>query len=156
MANNTFTKPSFWSRRLILGTTVSGAVIFFVVGIIFWGGFNTAMEATNTTEFCIGCHEMEDNVYQEYTPTIHYSNRTGVRAGCPDCHVPRPWIHKVVRKIKASREVYYWLTGKIDTKEKFNEHRLELAKSVWSDMKTTDSRECRNCHNFESMNPEYQ
>lgn len=156
MANNTFTNPSFWSRRLILGTTVSGAVIFFIVGIIFWGGFNTAMEATNTTEFCIGCHEMEANVYQEYTPTIHYSNRTGVRAGCPDCHVPRPWIHKVVRKIKASREVYFWLTGKIDTKEKFEEHRFDLAKNVWNDMKSTDSRECRNCHNFESMNPEFQ
>jgi len=153
---NTLNKPSFWSRRLILGTTVAGAVLFFVVGIIFWGGFNTAMEATNTTEFCIGCHEMEDNVYQEYKPTIHFTNRTGVRAGCPDCHVPRPWIHKVVRKIKASREVFFWLTGKIGTKEKFEEHRLELAKSVWNDMKTTDSRECRNCHNFESMNPEFQ
>ncbi len=128
----------------------------FVVGIIFWGGFNTAMEATNSTEFCIGCHEMENNVYQEYKPTIHYSNRTGVRAGCPDCHVPRPWIHKVVRKIKASRELFYWATGKIDTPEKFEEHRLDLAKSVWSAMKTTDSRECRNCHNFESMNPEFQ
>jgi cytochrome c-type protein NapC len=153
---NIIDKPSFWSRRLILGTTVAGAVIFFVVGIIFWGGFNTAMEATNTTEFCIGCHEMEDNVYQEYTPTIHYSNRTGVRAGCPDCHVPRPWIHKVVRKIQASKEVFSWLTGKLDTKEKFNEHRFEMAQSVWNAMKTTDSRECRNCHNFESMNPEFQ
>tara|TARA_R110002167_G_scaffold5436_3_gene25582 strand:- start:107374 stop:109185 length:1812 start_codon:yes stop_codon:yes gene_type:complete len=156
MANNTFTKPSFWSRRLILGTTVSGAVIFFVVGIIFWGGFNTAMEATNTTEFCIGCHEMEANVYQEYTPTIHFTNRTGVRAGCPDCHVPRPWIHKVIRKIEASREVFFWLTGKIDTKEKFEEHRFDLAQNVWKAMKDTDSRECRNCHNFESMNPEFQ
>ncbi|RHW77679.1 cytochrome C552 [Colwellia sp. RSH04] len=156
MANNTFTKPSFWSRRLVLGTTVAGAVIFFVVGIMFWGGFNTAMEATNTTEFCIGCHEMEANVYQEYTPTIHYSNRTGVRAGCPDCHVPRPWIHKIVRKIQASREVFFWLTGKIDTKEKFEEHRFDLAQNVWKAMKDTDSRECRNCHNFESMNPEFQ
>ncbi len=156
MVNNTINKPSFWSRRLILGTTVAGAVLFFVVGIVFWGGFNTAMEATNTTEFCIGCHEMQDNVYEEYVPTIHYSNRTGVRAGCPDCHVPRPWIHKVVRKIQASKEVFSWLTGKLDTKEKFNEHRFDLAKSVWSAMKTTDSRECRNCHNFESMNPEYQ
>ena len=156
MTNNKFTKPSFWSRRLILGTTVSGAVIFFIVGIVFWGGFNTAMEATNTTEFCIGCHEMEDNVYQEYKPTIHFSNRTGVRAGCPDCHVPKPWIHKVVRKIQASYEVYGWLTGKLDTKEKFNEHRFTMAKSVWNAMKTTDSRECRNCHNFESMNPEFQ
>ena len=156
MTNNTFTKPSFWSRRLILGTTVSGAVIFFIVGIVFWGGFNTAMEATNTTEFCIGCHEMEDNVYEEYKPTIHFANRTGVRAGCPDCHVPKPWIHKVVRKIQASKEVFSWLTGKLDTKEKFNEHRFELAQSVWHAMKSTDSRECRNCHNFESMNPEFQ
>ena len=156
MTNSTSTKPSFWSRRLILGTTVSGAVIFFIVGIIFWGGFNTAMEATNKTEFCIGCHEMHDNVYQEYKPTIHHSNRTGVRAGCPDCHVPKEWIHKVVRKIQASREVFYWLTGKIDTKDKFNEHRFELAQHVWKAMKDTDSRECRNCHNFESMNPEFQ
>jgi len=156
MAENTFNKPSFWSRRLMLGTTVAGAVVFFVVGIIFWGGFNTAMEATNTLTFCTSCHEMEDNVYQEYTPTIHYSNRTGVRATCSDCHVPDPWVHKIVRKIKASREVFYWLTGKIDTPEKFNEHRLSLAKNVWRDMKTTDSRECRNCHNFESMNPEFQ
>ncbi len=156
MADNTFLKPSFWSRRLIWGTTVSGAVIFFVVGIIFWGGFNTAMEATNTTEFCIGCHEMKDNVYKEYTPTIHYTNRTGVRAGCPDCHVPKPWIHKIVRKIQASREVFFWLTGKIDTPEKFDEHRFELAQNVWQAMKDTDSRECRNCHNFESMNPEFQ
>ena len=156
MANNIFLKPSFWSRRLIWGTAVSGAVIFFVIGIIFWGGFNTAMEATNTTEFCIGCHEMEANVYQEYKPSIHFSNRTGVRAGCPDCHVPKPWIHKVVRKIQASKEVFSWLTGKLDTKEKFNEHRFELAQSVWHAMKSTDSRECRNCHNFESMNPEFQ
>lgn len=156
MTNNTFTKPSFWSRRLILGTTVSGAVIFFITGIVFWGGFNTAMEATNTTEFCIGCHEMQDNVYQEYKPTIHHLNRTGVRAGCPDCHVPKEWVHKVVRKVQASKEVLSWLTGKMDTPEKFNEHRFELAQSVWKAMKDTDSRECRNCHNFESMNPEFQ
>jgi cytochrome c-type protein NapC len=62
----------------------------------------------------------------------------------------------VVRKIQASKEVFSWLTGKLDTKEKFNEHRFELAQNVWQAMKNTDSRECRNCHNFESMNPEYQ
>ncbi len=149
-------KPKFFNRRLAFGTTIAGAVIFFVVGVLFWGGFNTAMEATNQMEFCIGCHEMEANVYQEYKPTIHYSNRTGVRAGCPDCHVPRPWIHKMVRKIQASKEVFSWLTGKIDTAEEFEEHRLTMAKSVWSAMKTTDSRECRNCHTIDSMNPEFQ
>lgn len=149
-------KRSFFSRRVLWGATVASALVFFVAGIIFWGGFNTAMEATNELEFCIGCHEMEENVYEEYVPTIHHSNRTGVRAVCSDCHVPKSWGHKMVRKIKASKEVYYWMMGKIDTPEKFDEHRLELAKNVWKTMKETDSRECRNCHNLESMNPEYQ
>ncbi len=99
---------------------------------------------------------MEKNVYEEYKPTIHYSNRTGVRATCPDCHVPDPWIHKMIRKIQASNEIYHKLMGTVDTPEKFDEHRLTMAKRVWKAMKTTDSRECRNCHNFESMNPEFQ
>ncbi len=149
-------KRSFLSRRVLWGATVASALVFFIAGIVFWGGFNTAMEATNELEFCISCHEMEENVYEEYVPTIHHSNRTGVRAVCSDCHVPKSWGHKMVRKIKASKEVYFWLMGKIDTPEKFDEHRLSLAKNVWKEMKETDSRECRNCHNLESMNPEFQ
>jgi cytochrome c-type protein NapC len=135
-----------------LGTLFIGTII----GIIFWGGFNWSMEMTNKESFCISCHEMKDNVYKEYTETIHYSNRTGVRATCPDCHVPKEWIHKVIRKIQASNEVYHKLMGTIDTREKFLAHRLELAKHVWKAMKTTDSRECRNCHDFESMDFEKQ
>ncbi len=94
-------------------------VVAFFVGIIFWGGFNTAMEATNTEEFCISCHEMKNNVFVEYRDTIHYSNRTGVRATCPDCHVPKQWVHKMVRKIQASNELYHKFMGTIDTKAKF-------------------------------------
>ncbi len=144
------------NRKILMGATVAAGMVFFIAGIIFWGGFNTAMEATNTMEFCISCHEMENNVYEEYKPTIHYTNRTGVRAGCPDCHVPDPWVHKVVRKIQASNELYHKAMGTIDTPEKFNEHRLAMAKRVWKTMKKTDSRECRNCHNFESMAPQFQ
>jgi len=133
------------------------ASMFFILGIIFWGGFNWAMEKTNTLEFCTSCHEMRDNVYQEYKPTIHYSNRTGVRATCPDCHVPKEWIYKVIRKIQASNELYHhFIVKDVDTPEKFDAKRLELAKHVWKAMKETDSRECRNCHNFESMNPKFQ
>ena len=127
------------------------AIVSFALGITFWGGFNWAMEATNNENFCIGCHEMKDNVFQEYRNTVHYSNKTGVRATCPDCHVPKEWGHKVVRKIQASNELLHKALGTIDTKEKFDEHRLTMAKSVWRAMKTTDSRECRNCHKFESM-----
>lgn len=123
----------------------------FVSGIIFWGGFNTVVEATNQEEFCIGCHEMRDNVYAEYKETIHYTNRTGVRAICSDCHVPREWTHKMVRKIKASRELYGKVMGTIDTREKFEAKRLTLAKREWARMKTNDSLECRNCHSLVSM-----
>ena len=127
-----------------------GAVCFFS-GILFWGGVNTAMEATNKLEFCIGCHEMYDNVYQEYKKTIHYANRTGVRAICSDCHVPKDWEHKVWRKVNASRELWGKVTGAVDTKEKFEARRMEMATKEWERMKASDSRECRNCHSFEAM-----
>ena len=109
------------------------------------------MEWTNREEFCISCHEMKDNVYQEYRNTIHASNRSGVRATCPDCHVPKEWGPKMIRKIQASNEVLHKVLGTIDTPEKFNAKRLELAKHEWDRMKKTDSRECRNCHNFGSF-----
>lgn len=131
-------------------------LVGFVVGVFFWGGFNTAMEATNTESFCISCHEMENNVYQEYKETIHYTNRTGVRAVCSDCHVPKDWTHKMIRKVQASREVWGKLTGSIDTREKFEAKRLQLARNEWARMKASDSRECRNCHSLESMNSELQ
>ena len=157
MANDN--SKSFWqklrspSARYSLLTLLGGG---FIAGIIFWGGFNTAMEATNTLEFCITCHEMRDNVYQEYKKTIHYSNRTGVRAVCSDCHVPKDWVHKMQRKIQASQEVWGKITGYIDTKEKFEAHRLELATHEWDRMKNSNSRECRNCHSYEGMDPEKQ
>ena len=128
--------------------------ISFVSGIIFWGGLNTGMEMTNTLEFCITCHEMRDTVYKEYKETIHYSNRTGVRAICSDCHVPKDWVHKVIRKSQASFEVWGKITGTIDTPEKFEAKRMQLATHEWERMKDSNSRECRNCHNFDAMSSE--
>jgi cytochrome c-type protein NapC len=128
--------------------------MFFTVfgaGIIFWGAFNTSMELTNTEQFCISCHEMEENVYREYKETIHYSNRTGVRATCPDCHVPKEWVHMVARKVGATNELFHKLAGSIATQELFRARRLKLAGYVWADMQNTDSRECRNCHSLEVM-----
>jgi len=126
-------------------------ILSFVLGILLWGGFNTAVEASNNLDFCISCHEMRDNVYQEYKKTIHYSNPMGVRAICTDCHVPREWSHKILRKILSTRELWGKVTGVIDTTDKFESHRMELATRVWERMKASDSRECRNCHSFEAI-----
>jgi nitrate/TMAO reductase-like tetraheme cytochrome c subunit len=136
------------SRRFAVATLV---IFGGVWGILFWGGFNWGMEEANTLQFCISCHEMRDTVYQEYKQTIHYQNQFGVRAGCPDCHVPHPWFLKIRRKIQASNELWHKLLGTVDTPEKFEQHRQELAEDVWATMKATNSRECRNCHLEQAM-----
>ena len=123
----------------------------FIAGIIFWGGFNTALEITNTEAFCVSCHEMYDNVYQELKPTIHYTNRSGVRATCPDCHVPHEWTNKIARKMQASKEVWGKIFGTINTREKFLAMRRELAEREWARLKANNSLECRNCHDFGYM-----
>ncbi|WP_445773243.1 cytochrome c3 family protein [Shewanella sp.] len=123
----------------------------FIAGIMFWGGFNTALELTNREEFCIGCHEMENNVYQELQTTIHFTNRSGVRATCPDCHVPHNWTDKIARKMQASKEVWGKVFGTINTREKFEAKRRHLAENEWNRLKANDSLECRNCHNFDYM-----
>lgn len=124
----------------------------FLLGILFWGGFHTALEMTNSEKFCTSCHEMKDNVFAEYQGSVHQNNASGVRATCPDCHVPKEWGPKIIRKIQASKELYgHFITGSIWTREKFVDRRVELAKHEWERMKKTDSRECRNCHNFTYM-----
>ncbi len=108
------------------------------------------MEATNELEFCTSCHGMKF-VYEEYEHSSHFSNASGVQAVCSDCHVPKDWTAKLVRKIKASKEVFYWITGSIDTRDKFEAKRYHLAQSVWHSMEQSDSRECRNCHDHKQM-----
>ncbi|HEY0847020.1 MAG TPA: NapC/NirT family cytochrome c [Noviherbaspirillum sp.] len=136
------------SVHLSFGFLTIGA---FVFGILFWGGFNTLMEATNTEKFCTACHEMRDNVYAELQGTIHFTNRSGVRAICSDCHVPHEWTAKMARKMAASKEVWGKIFGTIDTPEKFEAHRLQLANNEWRRLKANNSLECRNCHQYESM-----
>lgn len=141
---------AFWrpSAYIALGVLTIGG---FLAGIIFWGGFNTALELTNTEKFCISCHEMNDNVFSELKTTVHYSNGSGVRATCPDCHVPHEWTQKIARKMQASKEVWGKVFGTINTREKFLEHRLVLATHEWKRLKANNSLECRNCHSADSM-----
>lgn len=141
------------------------AVLFLLVfglgsGIAVWGGLNTGMEWTNRTEFCTSCHEMTIP-FEEYKKTVHYSNRSGTSVSCSDCHVassktPNDYARKLTRKVVAARDVYGHVTGSLDTPEKFEARRLEMAKREWARMKAADSRECRNCHKFETMDKDKQ
>lgn len=121
-------------------------VFGFAAGIVFWGGFNTVLDATNSEQFCIGCHSMRDNTYVEYQKSAHFTNRSGVRATCADCHVPHEWTDKMIRKVEAVKDIWGELTGSIDTPEKFEAARLTMARREWARFKKNDSLACRNCH----------
>ena len=140
---------TWWGRvGLILVTLlVGGSLVAAGAAGLAW---------TNTENFCVGCHEMRDNVYAEYKGTIHDANRSGVRAVCSDCHVPREPVPMLQRKVRATFEIWGHLTGSIDTRDKFEKRRHELATRVWTRMKQTDSLECRNCHKSESMDAQKQ
>lgn len=143
-------------KRFNGGFGVLALVIAALVGagVVLTG--NAALEYTNTESFCISCHEMKDNAYAEYTETIHDLNRTGNRTTCPDCHVPKEFLAKIWRKTVATKELFYHMTGKLDTPEKYEEHRFEMAVSEWKRLKANDSQECRNCHEVDAMDPEQQ
>ena len=150
-SNNAIVRVWKWLKKP--STSALGSVLFFGMfgGALLWGAFNWTIELSNTEAFCISCHEMEENPYMEVRETIHYSNRSGVRATCPDCHVPKGWIYKVARKISATNELWHKVLGTIDTREKYEDRRLELAIMEWKRMKKTDSQECRNCHDYDYM-----
>ena len=134
-----------------------GGIIMFMAGIIFWSTFDNLLAYSNTTEFCISCHEMRDFMYEEYKESPHFKNTSGVRAICSDCHVPKPWIQKMGVKMRAGiTEIPKKIMGTISTREKFEAKRLELARSVWAKMKADNSAACHNCHSLESMNLEKQ
>lgn len=139
-------------RKYIFVTLIVG----FVVGVVFLSIFNWSLALTNTEDFCISCHSMKDNPYAEFKESIHHKNKSGVRATCSDCHVPKTFFAKIKRKIAASTEIYHTLIGTIDTKEKYETHRLKMALSVWQTMTENDSKACRNCHKADNMDLEEQ
>ncbi|HET6566270.1 MAG TPA: NapC/NirT family cytochrome c [Xanthomonadales bacterium] len=141
-----FRKPSVRWGAGTLG------VIGMVVGILFSAGFLTFVEATGTEQFCTSCHEMNAFVFEEYKQSAHYSSASGVRPECGDCHVPPQFIPKMGAKIRATFvEIPSHLMGTIDTREKFEAKREELAKRVWARLESNDSAPCRGCHNVNNM-----
>ncbi len=130
--------------------TFVAVLLIFAAGIGFSALFNTGITYTNEMDFCTSCHSMQVNL-EEYKQTIHYKNPSGVQATCSDCHVPKQFLPKLVAKIMAAKDVYHEILGTIDTPEKYEAHRWGMASAVWAKMKSSNSRECLNCHRFENM-----
>lgn len=141
-----------WLKKPVgIGTVAAVAVLSAGGALAAWGTFSVVIEKTNSLEFCISCHSMQATVFQEYKKSPHFSNASGVRAICSDCHVPKEFGPKMVAKVMAVKDLWHTALGTIDTPEKFEQNRLHLAKTVWAKMEATDSRECRSCHKQDAM-----
>jgi cytochrome c-type protein NapC len=155
VATKTLLRYRFRDARASLRRT-SGAVLLAVtgagalVGAVALASFGAFVEHTSTTGFCLSCHEMQ-TPYNELSKTAHFNNRTGVRVECADCHVPKEYPDKLIAKVSAIDDIYGSLVGSIDTPEKFEAKRLEMAERVWEQMRATGSAACRSCHAFEAM-----
>jgi len=138
----------FWSRlfspsaRYSVFTLLAAGVAIGAVGLLT---LRYVLHATATNEFCSTCHA--NDAAKEWSESKHHNNRVGFVAGCSDCHLPRELMPMMVRKVKAAKEVWNHFAGKIDTPEKYEAHRKEMAENEWARMRGNRAQECRNCHN---------
>ena len=142
-------------RKLLEPSPSRSVLSLLVVGLVLGIGgvlaFDATMHATNTEAFCTSCHEMNANPYAQVQRTAHHSNKAGIAATCSDCHVPKEFVPKMIRKIEASREVWGTLTGIIDTPEKYRAHAPKMKAREIARLQANDSQECRNCHQVDRM-----
>ena len=133
------------SAHFSLGFLVVGS---FIAGIVFWGGFNTAMEITNTEAFCTGCHEMNENPVcgAAANDSLHQPQR---------CPCDMPGLSRAAQLDAQNRTQDAGVKGSLgkDFRHdqyagKVSRHAARLAQHEGARMKANDSLECRNCHAY--------
>ena len=125
-------------------------------GLLFWGGFNWAMEVANTKSFCIPA--MRCATIPIRSCSRPFTTRTGRAFALlvPTVMSRTNGFTRSGEKYQASNELLHKVLGTVNTPEKFERHRLELAEHVWATMKASDSHECRNCHSAAAIDPHKQ
>jgi len=146
-----FSPSARWSVFALLLVGVAAGTVMAL-------SIHLAMSFTDRDDFCgTACHSHEKFVYPKHKTSIHYSNRTSVRAKCVDCHVPHTYPAKLIKKAKAGiRNIIAEARGVISTQEKFDKERWRLANIVWDEMRANNSANCRACHNNKEMDSKKQ
>ena len=136
-------RPStHWSVLALLG-------IGLAAGFAGTVGTQVMVEITGTDAFCgNACHSMQW-VALEHKQSVHGLNRTGVKASCHDCHIPKHYPELLWYKaVAGTKDIIGEMRGVIGTEELFKKERLRMAQHVWAEYKQNNSQNCRNCHEF--------
>ena len=146
----------FWSRcrKLLFAPSLRYSLFTllaagFALGSVVTIGFQYALYAVGTNAFCSSCHA--NDAAKEWRESVHHDNRAGTVVACSECHVPRELLPKIVRVAKSFKEIWSHFTGVINTREKYEAHRKAMDEKEWNRLRGNGARECRNCHDPESM-----
>lgn len=153
MAEDSKNEGRGWWKRLTSPSATWSVLALVVIGLVIGAvgviGTQVMVAVTGSNQFCGGaCHSMTW-VAQEYRQSVHFANRTGVQAGCHDCHIPHSYPQLLWYKAKAGiNDVIGEVSGTISTEDKFKKERLRMAKEVWAEFQENKSANCRTCHAF--------
>jgi cytochrome c-type protein NapC len=102
--------------------------ILLVIGL--FSSSIAVAEDPNVLEKCETCHSQQAS---EFKASVHYINRSGVQAGCNNCHAGKK--HK----------------DGINSSKVVKKPRIEMAASEWKRLKKNNSKECKTCHSPMAM-----
>lgn len=107
----------------------------------------------NSTAFCISCHSMGAYVYEEFKQSKHYTNASGARPECGQCHVAKRFWPAVYDHMMGTHDLISEHTNDWSTAEKFDARRARMAEKARLKMLAENSHTCRECHKMEAIAP---
>lgn len=129
---------------------IGGVVV--VLGLSFVAAEELNIRA-NSTEFCISCHSMNAYVFEEFKQSKHYTNASGVRPECGQCHVSKRFWPAVVDHMMGTHDLIAEFSHDWTKAENFEAKRTKMAEKARLKFIAEDSHTCRECHKFEAIAP---
>lgn len=107
----------------------------------------------NSTSFCISCHSMKAYVYEEFKKSKHYTNASGARPECGQCHVAKRFWPAVWDHMMGTHDLISEFTNDWSALENFDAKRTRMAEKARLKIFNEDSHTCRDCHKMEAIAP---
>jgi len=123
------------------GKILAFLAVFVLPGAAVWGGTAEQLQRSESTQFCLSCHVMNDFGLSlrvddpSYIPAVHYQNRLVPRdAACYTCHTDYTMFGGVHSKFRGLHHLYVQYLGRVPAPEKVR---------LYSPY---NNRECLHCH----------
>ena len=115
-------------KKVMKWSYISSLLSIMTIGLL--GSAVVSAEGLKALSDCESCHTVQAS---EFQASVHYINRSGVQAGCNNCHADQK--HKNGAK----------------TSKMVKKNRIDMAKSEWKRLEANDSKECKSCHSPMAM-----